>query len=296
LSLTRPHDIAECTAEKKPMIKKILVGIDTSEHSRSAQAYAFYLARKLDATVVGLHVVDIVSIEGSFFHDISGSLGLEPYLDFSSKMREVLTQRGATALEEFASGARRQGLGVETVLDLGIVANQICERAKAADLVMIGHRGVNERFSTGLLGSTAESLARKCPRPVLISPLRLREIKRPVLAYDGSDRAARAMHAAAEFTAPFGVPLTVITVARDLKLGERTLEQAREYFERYSPPADFKLLPGHANEEILRFLGQHDADLLFIGAHGHSRIIEMVIGSTTEYVLRNAPCPVFLSR
>jgi nucleotide-binding universal stress UspA family protein len=37
-------------------------------------------------------------------------------------------------------------------------------------------------------------------------------------------------------------------------------------------------------------------DLLFIGAHGHRRIIKMVLGSTTEYVLRNAPCPVFLNR
>jgi nucleotide-binding universal stress UspA family protein len=37
-------------------------------------------------------------------------------------------------------------------------------------------------------------------------------------------------------------------------------------------------------------------DLLFIGAYGHSWIIEMVLGSTTEYVLRNTPCSVFLSR
>ncbi len=60
--------------------------------------------------------------------------------------------------------------------------------------------------------------------------------------------------------------------------------------------AEFKLLAGHANEEIIKFLKEYDADLLFIGAYGHSRIIEMVLGSTTEYVLRNSPCPVFLSR
>src|SRR6202161_2775966 len=115
------------------MIKKILVGIDTSEHSRNAQAYAFYIARKLDATLLGLHVVDIVSIEGSFFHDISGSLGLEPYLDFSSKMREVLTARGRAVLDEFAAAARRENLAVETVLDMGIVGKQICDRARGSD-------------------------------------------------------------------------------------------------------------------------------------------------------------------
>ena len=278
------------------MFKKILVGIDTSEHSRNAQAYAFTLARKFGATLIGLHVVDIVSIEGSFFHDISGSLGLEPYLDFSTKMRDVLTARGRSVLDEFAAAATREGIAAETALDMGIVANQICERARSADLVMIGHRGVNERFSTGLLGSTAESVARKCPRPLLISPNHYRDISRPVLAYDGSERASRSMRTAAELASELGVPLTVVTVTRDVKLGERTLGEARAYFENYTPKAEFRLLQGHANEEIVRFLKEHDADLLFIGAYGHSRIIEMVLGTTTEYVLRNAPCPVFLSR
>ena len=278
------------------MIKKLLVGIDTSEHSRNAQAYAFHIAHRLNASLIGLHVVDIVSIEGSFFHDISGSLGLEPYLDFSSKMREVLTARGRTVLDEFAAAAGRENLPVETVLDMGIVANQICDRARSVDLVMIGHRGVNERFSSGLLGSTAEAVARKCPRPLFISPMKFREIRRMVLAYDGSERASRAMRAAAEFASSLAIPIAIVTVARDQKTGERTLEEARKYFEPYSLPAEFKLLGGHANEEIVKFIKDYEADLLFIGAYGHSRIIEMVLGSTTEYVLRNTPCPVFLSR
>jgi nucleotide-binding universal stress UspA family protein len=278
------------------MVKKILIGVDTSEHSRNAQTYGFYLARRLGASLIGLHVVDIVSIEGSFFHDISGSLGLEPYLDFSSKMREVLTARGKTVLDEFAAAARRENIPAETILDVGIVPNQICERAKSADLIMIGHRGVNERFSTGLLGSTAESVARKSPRPVFISPMRFREIRKGVLAYDGSERACKAMQAAADLCGQLDVALTVITIARDMKLGERTLEEARNYLAPHSVKAEFKLIAGHANEEIVRFVKESDCDLLFIGAYGHSRIIEMVLGSNTEYVLRNTPCPVFLSR
>src|SRR5438132_7900585 len=120
------------------MIKTILVGVDGSEHARTARQYALWLGARLDATVIGLHIVDIVSIEGSFFHDISGSLGLEPYLDFSSRMREVLTARGRAVIDEFAQAARRERVGAEVLLDVGIVANQICERAKSVDLVMIG--------------------------------------------------------------------------------------------------------------------------------------------------------------
>ena len=112
------------------MIKRIVVGVDTSEHSRVAQSFAFALARRLGATLIGLHVVDIVSIEGSFFHDISGSLGLEPYLDFSSKMREMLTVRGRAVVDEFCAAAAREKIVAEPLIDMGVVANQICERAK----------------------------------------------------------------------------------------------------------------------------------------------------------------------
>ncbi|MGH7907476.1 MAG: universal stress protein, partial [Candidatus Binataceae bacterium] len=226
----------------------------------------------------------------------SGSLGLEPYLDFSSRMREVLTARGRDVLNDFRAAAQRENLAAEDILDIGIVANQICERAKMADLVMIGHRGVNERFSTGLLGSTAESVTRKSPRPVFISTMPFREIRTIALAYDGSERASRAMRAAAECAVELDAPLTVATVARDPKIGERVLNEARTYLDGYSAKTRFQLLSGHAHEEIIKFLKESGADLLFIGAFGHNRIVEMVLGSTTEYVLRNSPCPVFLSR
>ena len=278
------------------MIKTILVGIDGSEHAHTAAQYALWLGERLQAGVVALHVVDIVSIEGSFFHDISGSLGFEPYLDFSSKMREVLHDRGRTLLEEFAETARNRNTKVDTRLAMGVIANEIAEQAKTADLVVIGHRGVNERFSTGLLGSTAESVTRKCPKPVFVSTTEFRPTTRPLLAYDGSQRAAAAMHAAAEFCVSLSLPLTVLTVGKDTEAGERIVDDARKYLTAYELEATCEVQTGHAPEQIVDFIKTGQFDLLFIGAYGHSRILEMVLGSTTEYVLRNSSCPVFLNR
>jgi nucleotide-binding universal stress UspA family protein len=279
------------------MIKTILVGIDGSEHSRTASRYALWLAKKLDARVVGLHVIDIVSIEGSFFHDISGSLGFEPYLDFSSKMRGVLHERGKALLDAFADAASKEGVRSETTIGVGVVANEISERARMADLVIIGHRGLNERFSTGLLGGTAESVTRKCPKPVFVSPMEFRECTKPLLAYDGSTRAAAAMQVAAEFCMHLGLPLTALTVSKDEEQGHRTLNEAEAYLKPYGLSVDLELQrTGNAPERIANFIRERDHDLLFIGAYGHGRIIEMVLGSTTEYVLRNTDCPVFLNR
>ena len=278
------------------MIKNILVALDGSEHSRSAIEHALWLTERFGASITGLHVIDIVSIEGSFLHDISGSLGFEPYLDFSSKMREVLQERGRAMLAEFAERAAEAGVRSETLMDVGVIANEICERARCADLVVIGHRGINEKFSTGLLGGTAESVTRKCPKPVLVCPMQWKGVRKPLLAYDGSQRSAAAMQAAADFCVTLKLPLAVAHVAKDETAGARVLDEARRYLASYPIETSFTCLSGPAPEQIVAAIGAQQHDLLFIGAYGHSRIVEMVLGSTTEYVLRNAPCPVFLNR
>jgi nucleotide-binding universal stress UspA family protein len=279
------------------MIKSILVALDGSEHADTALEHALRLAERLKATLVGLHVIDVVSIEGSFLHDISGSLGFEPYLDFSAKMREALRERGRVLLEAFTRRCAERGVPSDTTLAMGIVANEICDQARMADLVVLGHRGVNERFSTGLLGSTTESVTRKSPKPVFVSPIRFQEVTRPLLAYDGSPRASAAMHAAAEFASALALPLTVLHVARDEPgNGGKVLDEARRYLHSYELQVAFETVTGHPHERIVEFIRDRDHDLLFIGAYGHSRIIEMVLGSTTEYVLRNSPCPVYLTR
>jgi len=279
------------------MIKSILVGLDGSQHADAAMQHTLWLAERLGATVIGLHVIDIVSIEGSFLHDISGSLGFEPYLDFSARMREALRERGRVLLDAFTERCKERSVACDRTLVMGIVANEICDQARTADLVVIGHRGVNEQFSTGLLGATAESVTRKSPKPVFVSPMRFEAVSNPLLAYDGSQRASAAMHAAAELASALALPLTVLHVARDpAGNGEKVLEEARRYLQSYDLRVTCKMVTGSPHQCIVDLIAEQGHDLLFIGAYGHSRIIEMVLGSTTEFVLRNSPCPVFLAR
>ncbi len=278
------------------MIKNILVPIDGSDHAMAALEYSLWLAENFNGTLFGQHVIDTVSIEGTFFHDISGSLGFEPYLDFSTKMREVLEERGKSILEEFRQRCSEKGVRHEAFLDMGIIANEICERSRVADLVVLGHRGINEEFATGLLGSTADGVTRKCPRPVFVSTKRFKIIERPILAYDGSQRASSAMESAAEFCSQLSLPLTVLYVPKEERIADRVLGEAKSYLGSYGIQVRYEIAKGYPEQKIVDYLMNFSFDLLFIGAYGHRRIIELVIGSTTEYVLRKSPCPVFLKR
>jgi len=277
------------------MIKKILVAQDASAFSVSARRYAVYLAGRFGAVVTGLHVIDSVLLEGPFLHDIAGSMGFEPYLDFSSKMRGALEEKGAVVLGSFEEACEEAGVLHEVSTTMGIVANEICEKAKVADLIVMGRRGVNAEFESGLLGSTTESVVRKASRPALIVPGSFAEPASPLLAYDGSENAARAMHSAAEWAGALGLKLTVVSVSKGPE-GEAALAEAQDYLKPYGIETRLELVEDDPPVGIEKFYRENGHDLLFMGAARHSRLLEMVLGSTTEHVMRSVEGPFLLER
>lgn len=277
------------------MIKKILVTQDGSAYGKSILDWGLWLSKKFDAPLRALHVVDVVALEGPFLHDLSGSLGFEPYLNFSTKMREALEARGKAILSSFEDSCVKDSISCESGIAFGVVANEICEAAKVADLVIVGRRGVNAKFEYGLLGSTTESVLRRSPKPVLIVPEHFKEPKNPLLAYDGSPNASKAMHSAAEWTKALGLPLTVLTVSGDLD-GDALLKDAEGYLKPYGIQVKYLNLKGDTPTGIEKYYREHGHDLLFMGTSHHSRLVEMVLGSTTEHVMRTVEGPFFLER
>jgi hypothetical protein len=188
------------------------------------------MAERTHGRVTGLHVIDIVSIEGSFMHDISGSLGFEPYLDFSAKMREALRERGEVLLDAFDKRCRERGVVCDRVLAMGIVANEICEHARIADLVAIG---IAASTSSSRPGSSAPrpsrsrgrarspSSCRRCASASRSARSRLRRL--PALQ-PGHARGRRVRER-------LQAPLTVFHVARDESEADEDPGRARRYLE-----------------------------------------------------------------
>jgi nucleotide-binding universal stress UspA family protein len=277
------------------MIKKILVTQDGSAFGKAALDYGIWLAGKFGAGLVGAHVVDIVSLEGPFLHDMSASIGFEPNLNFASKMREILEARGADILGSFDEACKESKVASETVVSTGMVTSEICSHARLSDLVVVGRRGVNEQFEHGMLGHVTEGVIRKSAKPVLIVPRSFEAPKKPLLAYDGSTSASKAMHSAAEWAKALALPLTVVVVSVE-EGSDENLNDAKDYLKPYAIDSTFVQLIGDPPELIEEFYKENGHDLLFMGVTSHSRIIEMVLGSTTEHVMRAVDGPFFLER
>ena len=88
----------------------------------------------------------------------------------------------------------------------------------------------------------------------------------------------------------------MLTIGREESAAQGIQQQARSYLGAYTIDVTYEIARGYPEQKIIEYLNSSSFDLLFIGAHGHRRIISMVLGGTTEYVLRNSPCPVFLNR
>ena len=59
---------------------------------------------------------------------------------------------------------------------------------------------------------------------------------------------------------------------------------------------EYALRLGAPSDEIVRYAGSRDIDLIVMGTHGRSGVAHMVMGSVAEEVIRTAPCPVLTVR
>lgn len=278
------------------MIKSVLVPTDGSQNSKIAIEYGIYLALKFEAEITGLNIVDIRALEGPFLSDISGALGFTPYQNYLPKIQEILEEKGNIILEDFKKICEKKSIQPKTKRLSGIIPNIIAEEGKKVDLIVIAQRGEHAQWSSGLLGSTTESVVRKSSRPVLVTSQTFRPFETVLHPYDGSSESNKALKLACELVHSMNIKLKVVLVVNTDEKSREILTEAEEFIAPYHLDVDIQRLKGEASNEILSYAESNNVDLIIMGAFGHSRIHELILGGTTAYVIRKSSIPVLLNR
>jgi nucleotide-binding universal stress UspA family protein len=278
------------------MIKRILIPSDGSPNSAAALEYGLALASFFDAEITGLHVIDIRALEGPFFSDISGSLGFSPIQNYLPRFQQILDERADTILDIFKNRCADRGLIAKTKKMTGIIANIIADEARKAELVVISQHGEHEQWSSGLLGSTTESVVRKSPVPVLVTPGTYRQFDTILVAYDGSIESSNALKCACSFFGNTCKNMHVVYVAHEEEKGRALAAEIAEITAPYSVTYEGVWLQGDAPKEILLFADLHAVDLIIMGAFSHGRLHDLIIGSTAAYIIRKSTIPILLHR
>jgi universal stress protein A len=142
-------------------IRSILLPTDFSECANMALSYAASLARLTDASILCLHVIEPIV-------PAVGYAGLAEPLPMAD-VNEQLEQSAVRELPRIANARECAGLKVEEMITYGDAASEIVRVAgeRQVDLIVISSHG---RTGLGriLFGSTAESVVRHAPCPVLV--------------------------------------------------------------------------------------------------------------------------------
>jgi len=271
------------------MAREFLVALDGSPASDAAARRALELAGALGASVVGVHVLDTAQLEASFIADLSGSVGFQPFLNLSGELRRALQTVGDAIVADFDTKREAAGVAGSAHVVQGLVVAELTRAAARADLIFLGLYGTGERRGKSL-GGHADALVRRIAVAAFLASPESDRLRHPLAAFDGSERSTRALKAAAEICRALDVPLDVLTVSTSSDEIDLRRRAAREALEGIDVRSTFVVAQGHPEEAILSRAGEND--LVALGSHGHGRIVELVLGSTTERVLRRSTASV----
>lgn len=280
------------------MFARLLVCTDGSAYGEAACDYGLFFARALNARLTALHVLDIRLIEGPLMADVSGMIGAAEYFASMPQFKALMEEKGNTICRTFAGRADAAGVAADCCVDTGHPFHVIMHRAQDCDLLIVGRRGENEPHGRDLIGSVAERVMRRAPKPCLVTPLPFKPVTHVLAATDGSPLATKAAETAAALAAALGVRLTVVSVAEvtDRIIAQHTADEAAQRARTHLAAVETRVCGGEAAEGILETAAATGADLVVMGAHSHTRVREWFVGCTTLRILADSALPALLVR
>jgi len=279
------------------MVKTILIPTDGSEYAKTAIDYGIYFAKKINAKLIGLHVIDAGMIHGRVLSDISVSVGLPPYREFRSTIETGLDERANAILKACYERCNAAGIHPDIMKVTGIISESIIEAGKSTDWILLARRGEQHHPTIGgILGSTAEWVARDSGKPVLVTPPLYQDIESMALAYDGSPPAHNALKLAVHLSEEALWPLTIICISDHEAVADALHKKIEAYLDPFQIDCETITIRGRENREIIKFIQGGSVELMVMGAYGHNRLRELLVGSTTSEVIRKSSIPVLLTR
>ncbi|WP_166417374.1 universal stress protein [Cochlodiniinecator piscidefendens] len=282
-------------------MSKIIALVDGSAYSESVCDYAAWVAKRKGSSVEILHVL---GREEAAKSNLSGNIGLgartklmEELADLDAQKAKLAQHRGRAILEDAEARVRADGIeNVTTRLRHGDIAEEALEAEKGADLVVVGKRGESADFSKMHLGSNLERVVRASKIPVLVASRAFHEPKNFLIAYDGGKSAIKAVAHVEKSDVFAGLTAKLLTVSEANAQSKRALEGATATLEAEGYTVEAEFAVGDADDVIAEKSKSGDVDMLVMGAYGHSRIRNLIIGSTTTEMIRSCPVPVLLFR
>lgn len=284
-------------------MKNILAFLDGSKYSQSVCDHAAWIAKRSGATLELLHVLG--RREGnSETSDLSGSIGLgartallEELAELDGQKARLVNKRGRAILDDATDRVRAAGVEkVSSTLRNGQFIRTMQKFESAADLLVIGKRGEASNFDMEHIGSNLERVVRATHKPVLVASRAFEPINKVLVAFDGGASSIKAVEQIASSGVFSGLECLLLTAGAETEKTSKRMQGAAALLKDAGFTVNTEVRAGQPEDVITACVESENIDLLVMGAYGHSRIRNLIIGSTTTQMVRSCKVPVMLFR
>lgn len=277
-------------------MKTLLVTLLPDEDLDISLDVATTLARRHDS-----HVIGYMPIPGPISIPTATPMAMVPFDDtMRSRFRDMLP----TVRAAFEKRMQAEGVSFEFRSDERPSLNLapgIISQGRTCDLVIVQMRDFDGKVSADSVDQVAD-IVMACGRPVLAIPPHLSRpfsYDRVTVAWNASRESARATFDSVPLLAKAADVELVWINPQDTRTGDVDIAGAEisTVLARYDiKVTDNPISSGaKAGPAIVEQANINASDLLVIGAYGHARLRERILGGATEYVLHNPPCTILLS-
>ncbi|MFM4871323.1 universal stress protein [Aeromonas caviae] len=278
----------------------IFACIDGSPAMTAVCDAAAWASTNTGLPVTLLHALEKNEFEGQA--DLSGNIGLGSREQLLKELAELDHQRSRLAHEQ---GRILLNSGKEYLADLGMPVVDTLQRhgqlvettqelSSGMRMLIMGKQGTT--YAHELIGRNIESVIRTLSNPIMVVQPGFQTPSRFLFAYDASPTAKKVLELIASSPLLKGLECELVMVGEPSDEHERQLAQAKQVLKSAGIRVEAMLLQG----EVVPMVCQHAADmgcnLIVMGAYGHSRIRQFIVGSTTTGILKTAESSVLLLR
>ena len=272
----------------------ILVQLDGSKASEQRLALASQLAQSNTCPLIGLFAGFIP--DPAWFYLMENA---RQYVEEDMQRRRQVRERVRQA---FCESTQQLSAGVEWRVAEQDTLSTVVRESREAGLVIAGQYDASSAEGP-VARQILEALLLESGRPVLVVPSAgdfPAAGARVMVAWNGSREAARALHDALPLIAGAQARiLSAPTAAKEMRPDATPVGHAVRVLEGQGLTVDVEHGPGGSDltigELLLSRAADFDADLIVMGAYGHGRMRELVLGGVTRTLLASMTVPVLFS-
>ena len=283
-------------------MNNVLACIDGSPQASAVCDCAAWASLRMTAPLTLLHVLDHQQYPVA--SNLSGNIGLGSREYLLDELAALDEKRSRLALEE---GRIMLDAARQRAITAGVAQPEVRQRhgdlvATLRDLeadirlLVIGKQGEGSGSDLQHIGSQLESVTRTLHRPILVTPASFSAPNSVMLAFDGSATTRKGVEMLATSQLFTGIPIHLVMVGADTGDNHALLETARDALTAAGFEVHIAIRAGEVEPALHGYQAEHDVDLLVMGAYGHSRIRQFLVGSTTTSMLRTTTTPLLLLR